>query len=360
MNRTSLRLHLSTVLTLLALALLGCGDAGSQEGAQRRPSVLVDVERAWSGPIAARISATGTITAKEEVKVIAQTEGKIEKLPFEEGDQVRAGEVLVQLDASILSAQVKEAEATKLDAKLAFDRAASLYESKLISRQEYDQARTRLQVAQARHDYQKVLLGYTTIRSPISGVVTFRGARVGDVAVPRSVLLVVADLNTLVIEITVSELDVPKIRVGDPAAINVDAYPGRSFAGQVRRVFPSGDPVSRLVKVEVMLTEQSDLLFPGLFARTELTTDRRQQAVLVSNDAVMTAGTGETYVFAVVDSSVERRVVTLGIRSGDVSEVLEGVVTGEQLVIAGQSALNDGMTVSVTRERERSAHVAGE
>ena len=338
----------------------GCGNAESSGGPPVRPAVLVDVERAWIGPIAARISATGTITAKEEVKIIAQTEGKIEKLPFEEGDHVQSGQVLVQLDASVLSAQSKEAEATMLDAKLAYDRAVSLNESKLISRQEYDQARTRYRVAQSRYDFQKVLLSYTTIRSPLSGVITYRGARVGDVAVPRTVLLVVADLNTLVIEITVSELDVPKIKVGDPAAISVDAYPDRSFGGEVRRIFPSSDPVSRLVKVEVVLTEQSELLFPGLFARAELTTDRTPDATLVSNDALIVAGTGETYVFAVVDSTVERRVVSLGIRSGLVSEVVDGVTPGDQLVIAGQSALNDGMQVSVTRERDGSERVAAQ
>lgn len=346
-----------TCLTVLAfLPIIGCGEAGSSGGPPPRQAVLVDVERVWEGPIASSISATGTITAKEEVKVIAQTEGKIERLPVEEGDHVTAGQVLVQLDASVLSAQTKEAEATMLDAKQAFDRATSLFDSKLISRQEYDQARTRFQVAQARHEYQKVLLGYTTIRSPLSGVVTFRGARVGDVAVPRTVLLVVADLNTLVIEITVSELDVPKIRVGDPAVISVDAYPARSFGGEVRRIFPSSDPVSRLVKVEVVLTEQSDLLFPGLFARAQLTTDRKSYATLVSNDAVITSGTGETYVFAVVDSTVQRRTVALGIRSGNISEIVDGVETGDKLVIAGQSSLNDGMAVSVTRERERSDH----
>lgn len=342
------------LVLLLAVAITSwhCGNTPSSgQQQQRRPVVLVEVETARRAPIVETISATGTITAKNEVKIIAQTEGKIILLDVEEGSRVKAGDVVVRLDGSVLAAQTKEAEATTDDARANFERAKRLFENKLVSEQEFEQARTRFNVAQARTDYQKALLEYTTIRSPISGVVTFRGAREGDIAVPRQLLLTVSDPAALVMEVPVSELQVPRIRVNDLVNITVDAYPEVKFSGKVRRVFPASDPVSRLVKIEVMFTDRDDRLMPGMFGRAELTTSAKDSAVVLSNDAVMTSATGVASAYVVVDSVVERRQLTLGIREPGRTEILSGVTAGEQVVVVGQNALNDNMQVRITRER---------
>ncbi|MBI4429988.1 MAG: efflux RND transporter periplasmic adaptor subunit [Ignavibacteriales bacterium] len=341
----------SPLVILSALFVVGCGNAPTPEQQQRKPIVYVEVERAKKAPIVSTISATGTITSKHEVKIIAQTEGKIIKLDVEEGNSVRKGDILVKLDASILAAQTAEAEANMEDARSNFDRAGTLFDSKLISRQDYDQAKTRFNVAKARYQYQKALLDYTTITAPISGIVTFRGVREGDIAVPRATLLTVSDPTTLVIEITVSELEVPKIKLGDHVKITVDAYPQSAFKGKVRRIFPASDPITRLVKIEIELTEKDDRLFPGLFARAELTTSSKQDAVVLSNDAIVTSSTGETTAFVVEDSLVSRRELKLGIKDGTRSEILHGVKEGDRVVVVGQSALNDRMAVRITKER---------
>ena len=340
------------VVLVTVLFSWDCGNTPSSgQQQQRRPVVLVEVETARRARIVETIGATGTITAKNEIKIIAQTEGKIVLLDVEEGSRVKAGEVLVRLDASVLAAQTKEAEATRDDALANFERAKRLFENKLVSEQEYEQARLRSNVAQARADYQKALLQYTTIISPISGVVTYRGARKGDIAVPRQLLLTISDPATLVMEVPVSELQVPRIHVNDQVKITVDAYPQVKFAGKVRRVFPASDPVSRLVKVEVMFTERDDRLMPGMFGRAELTTSAKDSAVVLSNDAVMTSATGVATAYVVVDSIVERRELTLGIREAGRSEILTGVTAGDKVVVVGQNALNDRMQVQITKER---------
>lgn len=337
----------------VAVVLAGCGNSPGNPGgaADRRPTVLVEVERARRLPISSAVSATGTIAAKNEVKIIAQTEGKIIKLDVEEGDLVKAGDILVQLDASVLRAQTNEAEAQMIDAKGNYERLKKLYESKLVSGQEYDQARSRYEVAKARLEYQKVLLNYTNIRSPLTGVITHRGAREGDIAVPRSLLLTVSDPTNLVIEINVSELEIPKIKVGDPVEVRVDAYLNSKFPGRVRRIYPVSDAVSRLVKVEVQLTDKDSRLLPGMFARAELTTSRRIDALVLSNDAIITSADGKHFVFVVEDTVVKRRPITLGIRDNVHSEIMEGVQEGDQVVVVGQSTLNDKMVVRVTKER---------
>ncbi len=301
-------------------------------------------------PILSTVTATGTITAKNEVKIIAQAEGKIMYLGVEEGDMVKAGQILVKLDASVLAAQTKEAEANAADAKANYDRLSRLMKSGLISDQEFEQAKTRNNVLQARLEYQRALLDYTTIKSPISGVVTFRGVRESDIAVPRAHLLTISDPATLVIEINISELEIPKINMGDPVTIKIDAYPNEDFKGKVRRVFPSSDPLTRLVKVEVQLTDRDDRLFPGLFARAVLTASKKEDATVLSNDAIMTSSAGLTTAFVVVDSLVEKRDVKLGIREGNRTEILDGISPGEKVVVAGQSTLNPGMVVRIARE----------
>lgn len=340
-----------SLLAAATLLLAGCGNAPSPGGGQGTPVVYVDVEVAKQAPITSTVTATGTINAKNEVKIIAQAEGKIIELQIEEGNYVKKGQVLVRLDASVLSAQTKEAEANLADAKANYDRVNRLAKSGLIAEQDFEQAKTRYNVLKARLEYQKALLEYTTIRSPIGGVVTFRGVREGDIAVPRAHLLTISDPATLVMEINVSELEVPKIKIGDPVTIKIDAYPNEDFKGKVRRVFPSSDPLTRLVRVEVQLTDRDDRLFPGLFARAVLTSSRKEKAVVLSNDAIITTPSGLNTAFVVVDSLVEKRDLRVGIREGNRAEILEGVAAGEKVVVAGQNTLNPGMVVQIARER---------
>ncbi len=334
-----------------ALFIAACGNAPSPGQSQRKPLVYVEVESARQGSISSTVTATGTITAKEEVKIIAQAEGKIIRLPVEEGDKVTKGQTVVTLDARILEAQTKEAEANVEDARAGYDRLDRLRKSGLVSEQEYEQAKTRYNVLKARLEYQKALLNYTTIQAPISGIVTFRGVREGDVAVPRAHLLTVSDPQTLVMEINVSEVEVPRITIGDPVQVRVDAYPNEVFSGKVRRVFPLSDPITRLVKIEIQLTVKDNRLFPGLFARAELTTSRKDRATVVSNDAILMSAAGSASVFVVVDSVIERRELTLGIRDATASEVIAGVDPGEKVVVSGLNQLNPGMIVRITRER---------
>lgn len=349
MNRESWVSGMGAILLLING--WGCGNSPTPGQTPARPPVYVEVETARRAPIAATVTATGTITPKEEVKIIAQAEGKITHIAVEEGDKVTRGQVLIRLDDTILAAQTKEAEANVEDAKANFERLERLVKSGLVSEQEFEQARTRYNVLKARLEYQHALLNYTTINAPISGVVTFRGVREGDVAVPRAHLLTISDPQTLVMDINISELEIPKIRTGDPVRVRVDAYPAEKFSGRVRRIVPQSDPVTRLVKVEIELTDKDPRLFSGLFARADLTISRKNQATVISNDALIISSMGGAAAFVVVDSLLERRELTLGIKDESVSEVLSGLAAGEKVVISGLNQLNPGMVVRITRER---------
>jgi membrane fusion protein, multidrug efflux system len=341
-----------SISILLILLFTACSGSSGDSAEPNRPAVRVEVTSVRTQSLAMRLSSSGTISAKNEVKVTAQTDGKVEVLNVEEGDVVREGQVLIQLDATIPHAQYREAEANLQEARLNYERAEQLYERSLISNQEYQTLRTRHQIAESRYEYQKAILEYTTIRAPISGVITYRGIDRGDIALTREHVLTITSFDKLVILVNVSELDVPHINVGDDVNILVDAIRGGEFTGKVRRIFPSANPDTRLVPIEVELLSGDERLFPGMFARAEFKTERRENALVIPANGLLTSPRGGNYVFVVNDSVAHYREVVPGLRTDRYVEVLEGLSESDKIVVIGAGALTDGMRVQVTAERE--------
>jgi RND family efflux transporter MFP subunit len=339
------------ILPLIALTVVSCSrndNASLQEG---RPIPRVEVVQPEIQSLQNTLISSGTITSRSEVRVTAQTEGKITVLNVEEGDRIRQGEVIIRLDDSIPHAQYKEAEATHRDAQRNLERAQQLYERNLISEQEYQNIVTQVQVAQSRYEYRRALFEYTTIRAPINGVITYRGVDQGDIASPRDHLLTVTNLDNLVIRVNVSELEVPYISQDEEVTVQVDAYGDSRFRGSVRRIFPAADPATRLIPVEVELIDKDDRLFPGLFARVEFVTERRENVLVIPIGAVQTSPQGERYIYTVNDDTAHYRKVTLGIRSDRYVEIVDGITSDEQVVIRGVASLRDGTPVQLISER---------
>jgi membrane fusion protein, multidrug efflux system len=340
------------LITFILLLFYACSGSSGDNAEQNLPAVRIEVAPVTSQSLAVRLAASGTISAKNEVRITAQTDGKIEALNVEEGDIVREGQILIQLDATIPSAQYREAEANLREARLNFERAEQLFERNLISVQDYETLRTRRQIAESRYEYQKAILEYTTIRAPISGVITYRGVDRGDIALARTHVLTITNLDQLVILVNISELDVPHIAIGDDVNIRVDAIRGSEFTGKVRRVFPSANPDTRLVPIEVDLLSKDSRLFPGMFARVEFKTERRENTLVIPVVGLLTNPRGGNYVFVVNDSVAHYREVVPGLRTDRYVEVLEGVTESEKIVVVGAGALTDGMKVQIAIERE--------
>jgi membrane fusion protein, multidrug efflux system len=281
------------------------------------------------------------------VGINSQVAGTLLTVAVEEGNVVRRGQTLARVDDRELRAQFEAAEAAHQVAAAAYDRARQLRERRVITLPEYERERTAEAAARAQLDQVRTRLAYTVIQSPVDGVVTEKRVEAGDLVASQTRLFTVAEVSTLVVRVGVSELDVVQIAVGDPVTIMLDAFPGRSFRGTVRRVFPAADPGTRLLPVEVALeNNDASAVRPGFLARVTFAVGAHHDVLLVPAAALLGGG-GTTAVFVLDNGTAVRRTVTTGLTSEGRVQIVAGLTAGEQVVTRGNNLLRDGMAVRV-------------
>lgn len=327
--------------------MAGCGrQPNAEKGSQKSPQeVLVETAPVVRERLVPTLSATGTLTAKTEVKIASQAEGQIEFLQVEEGNRVSRGQVLVRLNRDELEARHVKAVAVLKEAQAVRERTERLFQKGMESRERFDEAATRFEVARAEERLLKTQLDYTEIRSPLNGVVTDRKLDPGDVVARHAHVLTVADLSRLVVRAEISELSIPLLSPGQKVEVQVDAVPGRKYPGKVARVFPRVDPGSRLGTVEVEIAGTAKDLRPGLLCRVVFSSPSASDAMVIPSDAVKTDPGGKAYVYRIAGKSVERVSVELGQREGRRVEVREGLKPGDRLVTKGFIGLKPGISV---------------
>jgi membrane fusion protein, multidrug efflux system len=320
------------------------GGPGRGPGAQNRV-VPVELAQAELGSTSRAISATGTVEPIRTIGINSQMAGNLLAVNVEEGNSVRAGAILARIDSRELQAQLASAEASLEVARRAAERAQQLYDQKIVTAAEYERDQAAYTAARATRDQLRTRIGYATITAPIPGVILEKRVERGDVVGAQSRLFVLADISTLVVKVPISELDVGELRPGARAELMLDALPGRTLEGRVRRVFPRADSVTRLVPVEVALTtEAARMARPGFLARVTFNLQPRIDVLLVPAGAIV-EGTAGPAVFVVNDGKANRRPVQRGVTYQGKVEILSGISPGDTLVVAGSATLRDGATV---------------
>lgn len=320
----------------------GPGGGPGGGGARVMPVTVGKVER---GSIARTAAVSGVVEPIRTVGVNSQLPGALLQVLVQEGDVVRVGTPLARLDDRELAAQLAAAEAAYQVAEAAYQRAEQLRDRKVITVPEYERDRTAFAAAKAQYDQLRTRIGYATVRAPVSGVITEKHVETGDVIGNQARLFSIADVSSLVVRVGVSELDVVELRNGDPVFISLDAYPNRELAGRIRRIFPSGDPTTRLVPVEVAIDPASaGMVRPGFLARITFALSTHDNVLLIPQSAIIGAQ-GNEAVFAVEDGKAIRRTVETGLTSRGMVEVRNGLQEGEEIVFVGANSLRDGMGV---------------
>jgi membrane fusion protein (multidrug efflux system) len=294
---------------------------------------------------------TGTLRARLEVKIYNQEEGRVTKLPFYEGDRVKKGEVIAKLDDKLLQAQLARARATRQQAEQDLKRLKNLFRQKLTSADELSRAETAAEVAKADEEVLATRLSYTTITSPIDGVISERLTEPGNIAERYAHLLTISDPTSLITEVTVSELLLAKLSVNETAMVRIDALGKDSFKGRISRIFPNLDPVTRRGTLEVELKPVPKGARPGQLCRVQLQTQAAQR-LLFPFKALRRDDSGE-YVFTVDgENQVKKVKITTGLRINEQIEVIEGLESGQQVVTKGFLGLKEGAKVKVVSESE--------
>jgi len=316
-----------------------------------RPAVPVATVAVQRRDLARSVTVTGPVEPARIVTVSAQIAGIVRSVAVEEGAAVSAGDLLVELDDRETRAQLRRAEALLASARAAYERSGVLLQDSFVSQVEYEQARAAFEVAASDVTLWETRLSFTRIAAPSNGVVIARTVEVGGAVSTNQPLFEIADISSMVVRTQVSELDVVHVTEGTRVSVILDAFPDQTFPGSIRRIFPSADPVSRLVPVEIALrsTPPAVRIRSGFLARVTLPVDRRANALVIPASAVAVANDGP-YVFVVNADTLIRRSVDLGLATGGWVESTNGVEEGEHVVTSGLAALRPGMIVRVQRE----------
>lgn len=339
---------------LVAFGTASCGGGGQASGAQPRGAaraIPVAVVAVAPRDLARSVVVTGPVEPVRTIGVNSLLAGTVLAVHAQEGDRVRKGQLLAELDARETGAQFERAQAVLANARTVFERNTQLHSNKIITDAEFEQSRSAYEVARSDAEVWRTRLAFTRISAPSAGVVTAKLVESGSAVSANQRCFDLADVSLLVVRVQISELDVVHVRPGATVAVVLDAYPGSPVEGRVRRVFPSADAQSRLVPVEIALSTFPDGVAarPGFLARVTFQLDRRPGALVVPATAVGVSEEGQ-YVYIVEADSLVRRAVTLGLSAEGMVEVRQGLAAGDRVVTAGQANLRPGARVRVTEQ----------
>lgn len=395
----SVRMPLLAAAALAAVLSAACGGEGTSAQAPPEPApVAVRSAPVQSQSIDRFLRVTGSLSADERADVAAETGGRVTGTPVERGTRVAAGAVLIRLSATEADASLREAEANaaQFEARLGlapgqafdaarvpdvltaraaldwaeadFNRIKALLDQKVVSQAEFDQKLTQvnsarqqyqlaqnvaqqsfraLQGARARVDLARKATADTVVRAPFAGIVAERLVGTGDYVSRGTKVATVVRIDPIRVELTVPEQFLSQISSGQQVRLTVDAYQNEVFTAKVRFVSPALKSDQRALTVEAVAPNTDGRLKPGLFATALLQQPSPVAALLVPSSAVETvAGTSRVYVIA-AGNKVEERIVTLGEKVGDRTELVTGVKAGEQVAANPRGKLADGVRVQV-------------
>ena len=324
----------------------GAGGPPGKEGADKGPeAVPVEVATIGRRAIAASYAGTAPLEARADAQVVAKTSGVALQVMAEEGQHVRAGEVLVRLDSARAALQAAQtaAQMRKLEANYA--RSLQLSKQQLISANDIDQIKYDLENARAANRLANLELSYANVKAPITGVIAQRSIKTGNFVQINTPIFRIIDADKLEATLNVPERELATMKAGLPVALQVDALPGKTFAGTVDRVAPVVDSGSGTFRV-VCSFDNGGVLQPGMFGRIRIDYDNRADALALPRGALL-EDEGKPAVFVVRNGKAARVPLALGYVEGDWAEVRSGLKQGEQVIVAGKSAVRDGSAVQV-------------
>lgn len=333
--------------------------AKGKNGKDEPKEIVVPVELAVAAPrdLPAYFQATGSLEAKRQVDLIAKAQGQVTKLNVEEGDFVRAGQVLLELDPREEQILLEQARVNVDNLQKEWDRISSMSEKGLAADRDIEAARKSLDLAVYERDLAEVRLDNRVIRAPFQGQVTVRRVDLGQTVNPGTPVLGLADVSPLEVLLYLPEQIVRDLAVDQPVELRADVDPDVPLDGRVAMIAPVVDPATSTVKVTLRVDALAGAARVGSFVRARITTDVRESVVSVPKRALV-AEAGATYLFVAEADTVRKVPVTTGYSDDTHIEIVDGVGTGEKIVSVGQGGLRTGSKIR-DLEAERAKRDAG-
>ncbi len=382
--------------TKAATAAAKAATPNSNGGASNSSApVEVTTAAAISRGLPQTVEVVGSLTADEEVVVSSQIAGEITALNIDFGSYVQQGQIIAQIDQRDSLLKVEQAElqlkqtmarlgmkeGVKFDplqtpdvmqvkaqldwTKTDLDRATKLVEAGDVPRTIYDQALTQKNLAQARYqaaldaisqqvaiiDQQRAAINLsrksltdTVVRSPISGAVKEKFQARGAFVPVGGKIVTLVRTNPIRLRADIPESSVSAVRVGQTISVTTDAFPNRTFTGRVTRLGTSLSEQTRALPVEAVIGNPSNILRPGMFAKSQLVTNRNGSAIMVPTKAVFTIA-GIIKVFVIENGKAVEKLVKTGLTDEELIEITEGINEGDQVATSNTDKLQQGSTV---------------
>jgi membrane fusion protein (multidrug efflux system) len=335
----------------------GAPGTGAPGGRQAGPAGVaagpapVEVGRVEAARLTDDAQAVGSLRSRQGVMLRPEVAGRVAALGFQDGRNVRRGQVLLQLDDALQRAQLQQAQAQAQIARTNLQRSRELLAENFISQSAVDQNAAALQVAEAQVALAQAQLARMRVLAPFEGTAGIRAVDVGDYVKDGADLVKLEDLSSMSVDFRLPERYLARVRVGQVVEVGIDAFPGRTFAGRIDAIDVEVEADGRALLVRARVDNPGALLKPGMFARARVTFGVRDAALVVPEEALVPQGQRQ-FVFKVVDGAdgqkVSQRVeARVGLRLPGKVEILEGLAAGDTVVTAGQSRLLRGDAVPV-------------
>lgn len=326
--------------------------------ANKAPPITVTTIKAEEMPWQPELKSVGTLRAVKGVDVTTEIAGLVRAVRFKSGEDVKSGELLVQINTDSEVAQLHALQAAFDLAKIVYNRDKAQFAAQAISRAQLDADAADLKSKAAQVEEEQAVIDKKTIRAPFSGRIGITTVQPGQYLSPGDKIATLQRLDPVYADFPIPEQQAPSLVVGQKIAISADAYPGRKFSGRVSAIDPKIDPSTRNVTVEATIPNPDNRLLPGMYASVEVDKGGMRRYLTLPQTAVAYNPYGST-VYVVEEGKgpdgksmlvAKQRFVSTGLTRGDQVAILSGVKEGDIVVTSGQIKLKSGSHVIVNNK----------
>ena len=333
-----------TILFCSFLLIYSCTNSQGGGGFSMPPTPVETVV-VTPKTVADKFEAVGTIEAEKEITVVSEIDASVISIPFKEGQKIKEGKLIVQLDGSQLAAELNRAEALRDQSQSSYDRVKAVVDQAAGSVQDLDDAAAALKVANANLRLARTRYAKTQIVAPFSGIIGSRRISPGEFIRIGQAITDLAQIEKLRVNFSAPERYLSKLNKGADVTVSTTAYPDYTLTGKIEVVEPVVDPVTRSARVIAVVSNPEQKFRPGMSANISAVLSERSNALTIPNEAVFVTG-DQSFVYVVnTDSTVSKTSLTLGTRMADAVEVLQGIKSGMTIVRAGHQKLYEGARV---------------
>jgi membrane fusion protein (multidrug efflux system) len=309
---------------------------------------VVEIGKAQAVRLVDDVQAVGSLRARQSVTLRPEVSGRVARLGFADGQRVRRGQLLLQLDDTLQQAQLKQAQAQASIARTNLQRSRELQGQGFVSQSAVDQNLSALEVAEAQVALAQAQLARLKVLAPFDGIVGIRQVNVGDYLKDGAEIVSIDDLAMMLVDFRLPERYMPRVKVGLEVEVNVDAWPEKPFKGRIDALDSQVDANGRSLLIRARVENPGAQLKGGMFARPRVVLGVRENAVVIPEEALVPLG-AKQFLFKLVDGEggqkVARRIeAQIGLRQPGRVEIVGGLVAGDSVVTAGQARLRGEST----------------